>query len=83
MRALRGYIPGLSRSFFYPKPPPAGVSLFGRCEPPFRLMLLVAGPRHRLISAESEVRDRLVRPKNCGPDQFAPVIRSAIIVSER
>jgi hypothetical protein len=37
--------------------------------------------RHGVASAESE--PRLVAPKNRGPDQCAPVIRSAITVSER
>jgi hypothetical protein len=39
-------------------------------------------PRHRLASGR-EARARLVTPKNRGPDQCAPVIRSAITVSER
>jgi hypothetical protein len=42
-------------------------------------MLLVAGPRHRLISAESEVRDRLVRPKNSA--WLMPVIQAAVVAS--
>jgi hypothetical protein len=40
-------------------------------------------PRHRLASAPTKARARLVRPKNRGPDQCAPVIFSAITVSER
>jgi hypothetical protein len=40
-------------------------------------------PRHRLASARTEALARLVRPKNRGPDQCAPVIFSAITVSER
>jgi hypothetical protein len=38
-------------------------------------------PLIRLVFGEREVR--LIRPKNRGPDQWAPVIRSAIIDSER
>ena len=40
-------------------------------------------PRHRAVSASAEAPDRRVSPKNRGPDQCAPVIRSAITVSER
>src|SRR6516165_6667068 len=40
-------------------------------------------PRHRSAAAPTEAPARLVRPKNRGPDQCAPVIRSAIMVSER
>src|SRR5271169_7034629 len=39
-------------------------------------------PRHRLASGK-EARARLVTPKNRGPDQCAPVICSAITVSDR
>jgi hypothetical protein len=40
-------------------------------------------PRHRPASAGSETSARPVTPKNRGPDQCAPVIRSAITVSDR
>ena len=39
--------------------------------------------RHAVASARTELRARLVTPKNRGPDQCAPVIRSAITVSDR
>src|SRR5262249_8487165 len=47
-----------------------------------------APPRRRWLrqwpaSARNEPRARLVVPKNRGPDQCVPVIRSAITVSER
>jgi hypothetical protein len=32
---------------------------------------------------DSEREGRLIIPKNRGPDQWAPVIRTAIMVSER
>jgi hypothetical protein len=35
------------------------------------------------VRVDSEREGRLVRPKNRGPDQCAPVIRAAIMVSER
>src|SRR5271166_4071754 len=43
------------------------------------------GPRflHWPATADWDGRVRLPRPKNRGPDQFAPVIRSAITVSDR
>ena len=37
----------------------------------------------RPAASRTETPARLVRPKNRGPDQCAPVIRSAIMVSER
>src|SRR5207248_9591628 len=40
-------------------------------------------PRHWPAQAEEEARAFFVRPKNRGPDQCAPVIRSAMTVSER
>ena len=40
-------------------------------------------PCHWPAPAPSAAPARLVRPKNRGPDQCAPVIRSAITVSDR
>ena len=44
---------------------------------------VAASASHCPASALTEAPVRLVRPKNRGPDQCAPVIRSAITVSER
>src|SRR5262249_6719256 len=40
-------------------------------------------PRHWPAPAGEEARALFVKPKNRGPDQCAPVIRSAMTVSER
>jgi len=52
----------------------------GACIP---LSAAAGRPHHRPASVSTAAPDRRVRPKNRGPDQCAPVIFSAITVSER